>query len=175
LDRGDAVQLAGALFIVLACGLMGLTIARSFVCQVQNIKDLITMLQLLETEIEQSRSALPIALQRVGRMGGLVEGFARTVLSSLADVPGEPFLQAWSAGLDYLRSAGVSKDLAEDLAVLGAVLGNSGVEDQKRHLRLARIRLEEFYDAAVEEKRLNFRLWSYLGFGTGLLIILLII
>lgn len=108
-------------------------------------------------------------------MGGLVEGFARTVLSSLADVPGEPFLQAWSAGLDYLRSAGVSKDLAEDLAVLGAVLGNSGVEDQKRHLRLARIRLEEFYDAAVEEKRLNFRLWSYLGFGTGLLIILLII
>ncbi len=168
------MHLAGAFLVVLACGMMGLTVARSFVSQVENTKDLITMLQFLETEIGYSRSALPAALQRIKRMGGLAADFADAVVNFLEENPGEAFSRAWSAGLSLLRSAGITEQVVEDLAALGEVLGASGVDDQKRHLHLARIRLEESYANAAEEKRLNFRLWSYLGFGTGLLIILLI-
>ena len=56
------MQAVGAVLVVAACGLMGLTVACSYTAQAENVKGLITMLQILETEISYARSALPEAL-----------------------------------------------------------------------------------------------------------------
>lgn len=170
------MRLVGAVLVIAACGMMGLTVARSYTAQAQSIKQLLTMLQLLETEIGYSRSALPEALGRIGeQMGGMVGAFLRVVNSHIHANPGDSFSQAWSQGVRWLRGSGLPTSVLDDLTVLGDSMGTSGVEDQRRHLQVARVRLEHAYHEAEDDKRANFRLWSYLGFGTGLLLILLII
>ncbi|MGI6147783.1 MAG: hypothetical protein ACOYEU_00315 [Limnochordia bacterium] len=169
------MQAVGAVLVVAACGLMGLTVACSYTAQAENVKGLITMLQILETEISYARSALPEALARIGsQQHGAVGSFLRTVHAYLLSCPGEPFSSAWEAGLRALRQQGIPSVVIGDLAVLGQVLGSSDIEDQRRHLQTARLRLEEAHRQAEDEKRTNFKLWSYLGFAAGLLIILLV-
>ncbi|KLU40362.1 MAG: hypothetical protein ACOX48_11830 [Limnochordia bacterium] len=169
------MQFIGAALIMLACGMMGLTVARSYVSQAENIKQLITMLQLLETEIGYARTALPEACRRISaQLPGAVDSFLTAVLEHIHAHPGEAFGDGWHAGLGRLGAWGLPAVVLNDLTVLGEALGVSDVEDQRRHLQVTRLRLEDAYRQAEQEWRTNWKLWSYLGFAAGLLILLLI-
>ncbi len=169
------MQVLGAILILLACGFMGLTVARSYISRAENIKQLMIMLQLLETEISYARTALPEACARIStQLAGTVGGFLAEVSAYLHAHPGQPFSTAWRVGLVYLRAQGIPQGVLSDLDILGEALGVSGVEDQRRHLQVTRLRLQEAYRLAEEEWRTNYKLWSYLGFAAGLLILLLI-
>ena len=100
--------------------------------------------------------------------------FSHCGLEHIHAHPGEAFGDGWHAGLGRLGAWGLPAVVLNDLTVLGEALGVSDVEDQRRHLQVTRLRLEDAYRQAEQEWRTNWKLWSYLGFAAGLLILLLI-
>lgn len=165
----------GAVLIVAACGLAGLTVAHSYITSTEVIKQLVALLQLLETEISYTRTVLPdICARAQARFPGAVGEFLAAVEEYGGTNLGGPFSTAWQAGLAHLGERGVPAAVLDDLAELGWALGSSGVEEQRRYLEATRRRLEEAHRQAEDEMRANCRLWGYLGFACGLLILLLI-
>ena len=48
------MRIGGAFLVVFSCGLIGIIVAKSYSDRIQNIKALLTFVQLLETEIGYS-------------------------------------------------------------------------------------------------------------------------
>lgn len=161
--------------IVFSCGLIGIIVAKSYSDRIQNIKALLTFVQLLETEISYSQTSLPTAFKKIaGQLQGPVSLFLQTVTHYLLTEPDRGIQEIWELGIQVLEENGLPIVVLEDLITFGEVLGASDVEDQKKHLNLLRIRLNQALETAEAEHSKNARMWQYLGFCTGILIALLL-
>ncbi len=169
--RGFAVVL-----IVFSSGAMGVIIARSFSNQVNNLRQLITFIQVLESEIQFARTTLPQVLTaQVPQFSGVIGKFLRRLSIRLQEGTGEPFPLIWEEGLAILGANGLPKSALEDLRSLGDVLGMSDSTEQGKHLKVLLHHLEQALQHAGEERDKQTRLWQYLGFSAGLLICLLLL
>ncbi|MCK9524886.1 MAG: stage III sporulation protein AB [Limnochordia bacterium] len=162
--------------ILFSTGAMGLTIARSFSHQVHSLRQLMTFVQVLESEIRFARTTLPHVLaHQATQFSGAIGMFLSIVSTGLKAGHGEPFIVVWEAGLDSLASNGVPGSTLEDLRGLGDVLGTSDVTEQIKHLNVLLHRLEQTLKRSEEERDKQTRLWQYLGFSSGLLLCLLLL
>ena len=168
------VKLFGAVVLVLASGLAGLSVGHSYVRRPRELKSLQTALKLLATEISYALSPLPEALTNVAARSPVeVASLFRMAATELAN--GGPAARAWQTACAHW---GQGSCLAEsDLALinqLGQALGISDREDQMSHLQLVSSQLEQQIAQAQEAADKNVRLWNYLGFlgGTALALIL---
>lgn len=166
----------GAGLIIFSTGAMGLTLARSYSLQVQNLRQLISFFQLLESEIQFAKTTLPnvIAVQAV-QLPGDIGRFLQFIDKGLAAGTGERFSAIWEDGLKILGAGGLPAEVLEDLQRVGEVLGMSDTAEQSKHLKVLQHRLQHALQAAEEERDKQARLWQYLGFSAGLLIILLLV
>ncbi|NMB21263.1 MAG: hypothetical protein GX979_10380 [Firmicutes bacterium] len=162
--------------ILFSTGTMGLTVAKSFSQRVHNLRQLITFIQILESEIQFARTTLPnvIAMQ-APQFSGEMGRFLSNMSSRLREGRGESFGAVWEQGLQTLALNGLPKPTLEDLRSLGDVLGTSDVTEQTKHLKVLLHRLEQALERADGEREKQTRLWQYLGFSTGLLLCLLLL
>lgn len=168
--RGIAVGL-----IVFSSGAMGLIIAKSFSTQVDNLRQLITFIQILESEIQFARTTLPqIITAQASQFSGAIARFLQMLSKRLQGGTGEPFALIWEEGLAILAANGLPKPALEDLQSLGDVLGMSDSTEQSKHLKILLHRLDQSLKLAEEDRDKQTRLWQYLGFSAGLLICLLL-
>jgi stage III sporulation protein AB len=171
LIKGLAVGL-----IVFSTGMMGMLIAQSFAHQVQNLRQLITFIQVLESEIQFARTTLPdVILAQAKQCSGDVGTFLGILSTTLQAGTGEPLGVIWGKGLETLSANGFPRAVLEDMRTLGDVLGTSDVSEQVKHLRVLLHRLEQALKLAEEQRDKQTRLWKYLGFSAGLLICLLLL
>lgn len=132
---------------------------------------------MLETEICYSATPLNEAFRTVARHGRsrVAEIFSRAADSLEAGdgvTAGEALEEALQAV--FPGSALQGPDL-EILLSLGAVLGASDRDDQKKHLALARERLKREEATALEARSKYERLYRYAGALTGAALVLLLI
>lgn len=155
---------------------MGLLIGGSFARRVHNLQELITFVQVLESEIQFARTTLPNVLgAQAKQFSGEVGAFLRTLSTRLEKGMGEPFGVIWEEGLATLAKNGLPQSALDDLQSFGTVLGTSDAAEQSKHLRILVHRLEQALKVADEECQKQTRLWQYLGFSAGLLIVLLLL
>lgn len=169
------MQVVGAGLVIISCGAMGLTIAASYRQRVENLRHLATFVQCLESEISYAHTTLPevIAWQR-SQHTGVVQHFLAVLEQGMATGVGAGFAEIWERGLRVLTENGLPAWLVDDLRHLGAALGQSDVEEQRKHLALVQKRLEQALEEAKGEQGGQTKLWSYLGFFSGLLLVLLL-
>ncbi|ACA59520.1 stage III sporulation protein SpoIIIAB [Candidatus Desulforudis audaxviator] len=170
-------KLAGAVILIGSAGALGLLVARGYARRPHELRAMHSALNLLETEIVYAAAPLAEALEQVGsRAEKCVSGLFIRAQAELAAGAGTTAQEAWEWALaqyqpdSYLRP--------EDLAVLegvGKVLGTSDRQDQARHLRVARERLQAQILKAEDEARRNVRLWRYLGFFAGCAVVLILV
>jgi len=170
------LKMVGATLVVLAGGLSGLVVAGNYSRRPRELRSLRSALQMLETEIAYGATYLPEALGQVSRRcdktTAVLFSEAAEELSSMSGVTAS---EAWEKALGkyYPATALNSHDLSI-LHNLGASLGISDREDQVKHLRLAMEQIDAETACAEDEAARNAKLWSYLGFLGGLLIVLLL-
>ncbi|HBN94906.1 MAG TPA: hypothetical protein DDZ66_01280 [Firmicutes bacterium] len=165
---------AGLIFF--STGAMGLTLAKSFSRRVQNLRELITFIQVLESEIQFARTTLPnVITVQATQYSGDMGRFLNILSTRLKAGTGERFGTIWEEGIQNLASNGLPKSALEDLHSLGDVLGTTDVTEQVKHLKVLLHRLEQALQIAQEEREKQTRLWQYLGFSAGLLIVLLLL
>jgi len=161
--------------VIISCGAMGLTVANSYRQRVQNLRQLAAFMQCLESEISYAHTALPEVISRQKHEHtGAVRHFLSVLDAALAAGEGESFVAIWERGLCILARNGLPAWLVDDLRHLGTALGQSDVAEQSKHLTLLQKRLEQALEEARGEQGRQAKLWSYLGFFSGLLLVLLL-
>ncbi|NMA61936.1 MAG: hypothetical protein GX956_08640 [Firmicutes bacterium] len=165
-----------AALVVFSCGVMGLLAANSYAQRVRNLRELLSFIQLLESEVQFARTTLPEVIAKViPHFSGVTKGFLKILHDSLITGQGQDFAIGWGQAVIYLRENGLPDQALGDLQDLGRILGCSDVTEQLKHLQLCSVRLQTALEEAKEEQNKQTKLWRYLGFSAGLLIVLLFI
>jgi stage III sporulation protein AB len=169
------LKLLGSIVVTIAGGLTGMVIARSYSLRPMELRYLQSALQMLETEITYTATPLAEALGLVAaradnRVAPLFEQTRAELLSMSGCTAGE----AWENALRkfYPQSALLTCDFSI-LRSLGSALGISDSRDQSKHLRLAMEQIGMEINRAESNALRHVKLWNYLGFLGGLVIVLL--
>lgn len=169
------MKLFAAGLIICSCGAMGLLVASSYTMRVRNLKQLMNFMQVLESEIHFARTTLPdLIAQQAPQFSGAVGRFLAVLRDQLEDGAGESFSAVWAQGLTSLSSNGLPPSVLEDLRACGNALGRSDAAEQSKHVQQLIFRLEQALGTAERDREQHVRLWQYLGFCAGLLIVLLL-
>jgi stage III sporulation protein AB len=171
------VKIIGALILIMALGIVGLVIARNYSLRPQQIRYMIHGLKMLETEMLYGLTPLPIGLKRVGKKLPFPLGqFFISSADYLVNGEGLTAGEAWEMALNNLAEE--SALLPEDLDILlyfGQSLGGSDREEQSKNLKLVKEQLINQEKKAEELRAKNQKLWQYLGFSLGAVIVLILI
>ncbi|NLI11984.1 stage III sporulation protein SpoIIIAB [Pelotomaculum propionicicum] len=170
------IKLLGSVLIVAASGLGGIAVAGNYSRRPKELKSIRSALQMLETEISYGAAHLQEALSMVAERcdQDVACIFSRTA-AELSARTGLTAAQAWEKSIQsyYKESALKAQDFSI-LRNLGASLGISDRTDQIKHLRLAMEQIGSENLRAEEEAARNVKLWSYLGFLSGFLAVIIL-
>jgi stage III sporulation protein AB len=168
------LKFLGAAMVVAASGLSGLAVAGSYARRPRELRALRSALQMLETEITYGATLLPEALNTVSaRCDQLVGALFKKAGEELAAMSGVSAAQAWERALDSYYAVSALKPQDHSILVsLGRSLGRSDCADQVKHLRLTMEQVTQEAANAEEEASRNVKMWSYLGFLGGLVLVL---
>lgn len=167
------VKLLGAITVITCTGYLGMLKARKYALRPKELRNLQAALQILETEIIYGATPLPEAMELVAaRAEKSVAFLFYHAGQELLSMTGCTVKEAWDKALDMFSSRTVLEN--SDLVILrqlGNCLGMSDREDQAKHLRLAMEQLKIESVNAMEKSRTHVKLWNYLGFLTGLMLV----
>lgn len=160
----------GAVLLVTATTGFGIWKGNSYTARNKELEQLITALQLLETEITYSVTPLPEALRRIGsRIAGNVGSLWHAAGDELLEGDGRSAEQIFTEQLERWKfKLHLREQDREILRTFGHTLGNSDRSDQLKHIRLASTRLSAEEQNARDEKARLGKMWRYLGALTGL-------
>lgn len=170
-------KLFGAFLIIIGCTYGGLKVAETYRKRAEFLRYLQNGLNLLETEISFSSTPLPLALNRIS---GKLRGESRLIFARASEAlqrnRGLSANEAWEEGIDYLKEhISLNKEETDILVLFGHALGGSAREDQLKNIALTRRQLSLMEKNADEAKEKNQKMWQYLGFCTGAVIVLILI
>lgn len=171
------LKLIGAAIILSSCGVGGLKIAHVYQERTRVLRFLQNGLNLLETEINYVSTPLPLALLRVSEK---LTQTPRILFGKAADIlqkeEGVTAKEAWERGIAELNHrVPLTREEIGILSVFGCGLGISSKEDQLKNISLAREQLRMAEKAADEAREKNQRVWQYLGFGLGAVVVLILL
>lgn len=169
------LKLLGSIVVILTGGLTGMTIARSYSLRPSELRSLQSALQMLETEITYAATPLAEALEVVAvRSDSRVAPLFEQTREGLVSMTGCTASEAWESALQkfYPRSTLINSDFSI-LRSLGRALGISDSRDQRKHLQLAMEQIGMEISKAESNALKHVKLWNYLGFLGGLVIVLL--
>ncbi|MBZ4652727.1 MAG: stage sporulation protein [Peptococcaceae bacterium] len=171
------VKFIGALCIISGCGYLGLNIAQMYKKRVELLRMLQSGLNLLETEINYTSTPLPLALKRVAdklhsESRILFEHAGRLLSNKKGVTAGE----AWREGVKVLvKEIPLTNEEINILTLFGYGLGISAKEDQLKNLALVKEQLHMAEMRAVQRMEKHQRMWQYLGFCLGAVVVLILI
>lgn len=175
LDLRLLLSMACMGLVIAGSALCGFVIAKNYADRPRQLLSVRAGVEMLMTEIVYAATPLSEACIGVSKSQGKpVADFFATVGRGLADMM--TVNEAWARGLEELRlsSSLLLPDL-EVLRTLGEVVGVSNREDQERHLLIACQRLHALHTLAMDEASRNVRMWRYLGFLIGVVVVIIIL
>ncbi|MDI3279782.1 MAG: hypothetical protein QJR13_00210 [Bacillota bacterium] len=169
----------GSLLVLAAGTAWGMAEARRLSARTRTWRLFASGLSMLETEISYALTSLPAAFQEVARRlpAGAVRSFFAECGALLERGEGTTAGECWRRAVESVLdpAASLKPEDREILLGIGGYLGLSDARDQVRQLRLARERAGERERACREEERQKGRLFCYVGFAFGALIVLVLI
>ncbi len=170
------LKLVGAAMVVAASGLSGMAMAGSYSRRPRELRSLRSALQMLETEIAYGATQLVEAMGQVaGRCDSKTARLFNRAAEELSSMSGITAAEAWEKSLlSYYPGTALKQQDLIILRNLGSSLGISDRSDQIKHLRLAMEQIGAETAVAEDEATRNVKLWSYLGFLGGLMVVLVL-
>ncbi|HEU4962841.1 MAG TPA: stage III sporulation protein SpoIIIAB [Bacilli bacterium] len=169
-------KLIGSVLIIAAATLLGFRIAARYADRTKQLRQFVTALKVLETEIHYAATPLPQALQRIGRLVPKpVAAFFQSAADKLRDGRGIRASEAWQEALLANKAHLALKEAdCEVLLNFGQTLGVSDRQDQIKHIHLAIAHLSAEENNARDEQQRNEKMWKYLGALMGLTVVILL-
>lgn len=163
--------------IIGACGYAGLRQGSRYRRRSEMLRSLQNGLALLENEISYTSTPLPLALARAGdKIAPAAAVLFKEAARLLKSSQGLTAAEAWQEGIARLKEKTPAQ--GEETAVLfafGQALGCSAKPEQLKNIALAREQLLVIEAEALEARGKYEKMWQYLGFCAGAVIVLTII
>ncbi|GIP32262.1 stage III sporulation protein SpoIIIAB [Paenibacillus sp. J2TS4] len=169
------LKLLGALLILFAATMFGFYQSLQLSRRPKQIRELIQLLQRLETEIVYGSTPLSDALLSSCKpLSEPVAAMFRQAADHLNRPTGKTTEESWRKAIDGGWKDTAMKAAERDiLHQLGCSLGITDKEDQLKHLRLAVNHLLAEEDNAAEDQKKYATMWKSLGALAGALIVIL--
>ena len=170
-------RMIGAFCVIGGCGWAGLKIAGIYRRRAELLPRIQNGLNFLETEISYGATPLPLALRRVGeKLDPESAVLFMAASQALDENSGATANEAWEKGIRELGGR-IPLTTAEIsvLTMFGRNLGNSAREEQLKNIALAREQLGMAEKDAAEARSKSERMWQYLGFCLGGVIVLVLL
>ncbi|MBM7613996.1 stage III sporulation protein SpoIIIAB [Alkaliphilus hydrothermalis] len=170
------IKIIFSIVIVFVSTIIGEIYANGYRQRTKMISQLISTLQMLETEIVYASTPLPFLMQKVSRRSPPeIANLLETTSEILLRKEGYTFSEAWQKGIElsHKNSALYKEDLAL-LINLGNNLGNSDRDNQMKHIQLAMEELRRNYDEAIHLQNKNVKLYKSMGLLGGLAIVIIL-
>jgi stage III sporulation protein AB len=151
--------------------------ARPFENRTIHLEDLITALQILESEMKYRKDPLPILLKRIGDLKiGNSSIFFIQVFENLKKHYSYDFYKSWTSAVEkvYEDSSLTERD-KELLSEVGIELGKTDINNQNNIFIKAHSRLEHQLAEALEEKKTKGKMYKALGVAIGVLIVIVLL
>ncbi len=165
----------GGILVICACGGIGRQFRRSLQRRREELLAFLFALQCIEIEIRYAGNPLPLALAAAGKQaGGQVGEFFMATGQRLAAAKGQVIADIWRQTLEaWEATLALNQEDLELLHQFGLGLGVSGVEDQMKRIGLTVQQLNKRINQAEENLAKMGKVWTSLGWGTGLVVVLL--
>lgn len=165
----------GSVGIITVCGLFGLWLAERSRGRPRELREFLTLLSLLDTEIVWGATPLPEAFESLSnRASRPWQDFFTHLKQCLRQ--GQPAGQAWRDTVAGQREKFCLKP--EDwqvIADIGKGLGRSDRHEQHKQLELGQRQLALLREQAAQWSDKQAKMWSYLGFLTGIAVVILLL
>jgi|LSQX01.1.fsa_nt_gb stage III sporulation protein AB len=179
MDYGGREMIKLLLYIVIIGSGAGIGYlkARPYENRILHLEDLITALQILESEMKYRKDPLPILLKRIGDLNiGKSSLFFMQVIKGLKEDYSFDFYKSWISAVEkvYEDSSLTERD-KELLSEVGLDLGKTDINSQKNTFTRTYTRLEQQLAEALEEKKTKGKMYNALGVAIGVLIVIVLI
>lgn len=169
------LKFAGAVLVIGAAAMLGFVQASHYAKRPKQIRQLISALQRMETEIIYALTPLPAALASLSRqIAEPLSSLFRHTSEQLNDASGTSTREIWQQNVkEVWKRTSMKLPEQEIVLQLGHVLGLTDRGDQVKHLRLAVSQLQAEEEDSREEQRRFEKMWKSLGVLIGALIVIL--
>lgn len=171
------LKVSGVICIVASTALWGEYKARSLSLRLQQLRHFQQALRLLSTEISFTATPLPYAFKSIGNqipgVAGKVFQEASRLLRERNDMNAQ---EAWRESLGVMSlPAFLTPDDLKILENMGISLGMSDRENQLKQIQLVSKQLEFAVEEALEKRNSSERMWRYLGFLGGVVLVIFLL
>lgn len=168
------IRLLGAALLACGSAALGFGAVGRLDGRVDDLRGLMSGVELMERELGWNLSPLPQQLRRAaGETQGRPAQFFSLCAQGAEHLNGRPFHQVWREAAEACQMRLERTDL-ELLEGLGGVLGRYDGDSQRRALSAAAQRLEEQLAQAVEQRGRLGRVYGVLGLTAGAFLMILL-
>lgn len=170
------LKILGAALVVGVCTICGLTIANNYRQRSLELRNLRSVLNLLETEIVYTATPLPFALEKIAKHAiSPINKLFDNARNQLISGNGITADEAWQEAINSFQLFCCLAE--EDIGIIrsfGAGLGCSDKTEQLKNIQLTKELLKQQEIKAEMNRNQHERLWRTMGVLVGLGIVLLI-
>ncbi|ABR48646.1 Sporulation stage III, protein AB [Alkaliphilus metalliredigens QYMF] len=168
------LKLLLSILIVICSGLIGIIYAKAYIDRSKLLRDLISTLQMLETEIMYGATPLPeLMVLLAAKSEREIARLFQMTAHNLQKHDGHTFASVWRKSVNVMGKETVLKE--RDIALLVSLGNNLGISDQENQVKHIRLTMEEMrrnYDEAIMLQRKNEKLYKSLGVLFGLTVVI---
>lgn len=170
------LKIIGSLIVIVMSSLLGFMYSRDFEFRPRELRELQSLLQILENEISFLSNLLTDSFERVCKSStGNSAEFFRQALCNLKSGKGLNASEAWEMAVkDEKIKTSLNKEDKEILASFGKLLGNSDLESQVKNIRLTISQLKNQEQKAEESRKKNAKMYKSLGALAGIAIVIIL-
>lgn len=170
------LKFIGAMLILAAFTLFGFLQSRQYSRRPRQIRQLILLLQRMETEIVYGFTHLPEALRTLGmQIAAPLNMMFTRMANEMHAGSGKSVKEVWQEAVEEdWKLTSMKQNEKEILIQLGFTLGITDRDDQVKHLRLGIVQLQTEEEMARDEQQRYEKMWKSLGVLAGAFIVILI-
>lgn len=171
-----AIKIVLLLVIVTLSTFIGVLISKKYLGRVDEIQDLITALEILESRLNYTYDTIPDAFGFVGKhMRSSAKKIFEIASQKLQIEKNFSASEVFESTIDEEKAfLSLNENDIEVLKGLSVSLGQVDLESQVKNIRLIERTLLGQLDEAKEEKNKNFKLCRNMGILTGLAIVIIL-
>lgn len=164
------MKVVGAIFLVLACLLLGLGQARLLMRRKDSLAGILDALRYMNAELKNGGPIPELFLALEDRAEGLLHPFFLRLNERMKRFGEESLSEIWRGCVETDRSLAFTDEQRRELGRLGNYLGRYSGEEQSEALGLCMSRLEAELLAARQEAGQGMKLYTGLGLCLGLML-----
>jgi len=166
----------GAILIIGATALIGLSSMWRMAARVRTLTGLISALETMKSEICDRLTPLPELIEQQSRESDPpIDRFFHRVSAELATIGMRSFYLIWKTAIERTTELELTEEERQTLIDLGRSLGRYDTEQQRDAFTYAQRRLETHLRRAEEDRAKGGRVHAVLGLSVGVFVVIILL